>query len=100
MIRIALLILLLPPLAAAQATGTSVMGSRPNILLIVSEDNGPELGCYGDPNSTTWRPTPTSSAILPTHPTMPPLATNSNRRLPTGVRKRKTRYSIRQTSSG
>jgi N-sulfoglucosamine sulfohydrolase len=24
-------------------------GKRPNILLIVSEDNGPELGCYGDP---------------------------------------------------
>ena len=23
--------------------------ARPNILLIVSEDNGPELGCYGDP---------------------------------------------------
>ena len=22
---------------------------RPNILLIISEDNGPELGCYGDP---------------------------------------------------
>ena len=22
---------------------------RPNILMIVSEDNGPELGCYGDP---------------------------------------------------
>ena len=22
---------------------------RPNILLIVSEDNGPELGCYVDP---------------------------------------------------
>ena len=22
---------------------------RPNILLLVSEDNGPELGCYGDP---------------------------------------------------
>ena len=22
---------------------------QPNILLIVSEDNGPELGCYGDP---------------------------------------------------
>ena len=21
---------------------------QPNILLIVSEDNGPELGCYGD----------------------------------------------------
>ena len=23
--------------------------SRPNVLLIVSEDNGPHLGCYGDP---------------------------------------------------
>ena len=23
--------------------------NRPNILLIVSEDNGPELGCYGEP---------------------------------------------------
>jgi N-sulfoglucosamine sulfohydrolase len=28
---------------------TSVFAERPNILLIVSEDNGPELGCYGDP---------------------------------------------------
>lgn len=26
---------------------------RPNILLIVSEDNGPELGCYGEPYVTT-----------------------------------------------
>lgn len=26
---------------------------RPNILLIVSEDNGPELGCYGDEYATT-----------------------------------------------
>ena len=26
---------------------------RPNILLIVSEDNGPELGCYGDPYAIT-----------------------------------------------
>ena len=25
-----------------------VLASRPNVLLIVSEDNGPELGCYGD----------------------------------------------------
>ena len=28
---------------AASAAG------RPNSLLIVSEDNGPELGCYGEP---------------------------------------------------
>ncbi len=26
---------------------------RPNILLIISEDNGPELGCYGDRFATT-----------------------------------------------
>jgi N-sulfoglucosamine sulfohydrolase len=26
---------------------------RPNVLLIVSEDNGPELGCYGDPFART-----------------------------------------------
>jgi N-sulfoglucosamine sulfohydrolase len=25
-----------------------LLAGRPNILLIVSEDNGPELGCYGD----------------------------------------------------
>jgi len=27
--------------------------AAPNILLIVSEDNGPELGCYGDPYAQT-----------------------------------------------
>ncbi len=27
----------------------TLAAERPNILLIVSEDNGPELGCYGDP---------------------------------------------------
>ena len=26
---------------------------RPNILMIVSEDNGPELGCYGDSYART-----------------------------------------------
>jgi N-sulfoglucosamine sulfohydrolase len=30
-----------------------LLASRPNILLIVSEDNGPELGCYGDPYART-----------------------------------------------
>ena len=29
--------------------------ARPNVLLIVSEDNGPELGCYGDPYVKTPR---------------------------------------------
>jgi N-sulfoglucosamine sulfohydrolase len=29
------------------------LSARPNILLIVSEDNGPELGCYGDPFART-----------------------------------------------
>lgn len=31
----------------------SFADARPNILLIVSEDNGPELGCYGDPYART-----------------------------------------------
>lgn len=34
---------------ATQASGAT----RPNILLIVSEDNGPELACYGDPYAKT-----------------------------------------------
>lgn len=34
----------LPSVAAAK---------KPNVLLIVSEDNGPELGCYGDPYART-----------------------------------------------
>lgn len=32
---------------------TSHAAAPPNILLIVSEDNGPELGCYGDPYART-----------------------------------------------
>lgn len=31
----------------------SAFSAPPNILLIVSEDNGPELGCYGDPYART-----------------------------------------------
>ncbi len=31
------------------AKGKAMTSSRMNILLITSEDNGPELGCYGDP---------------------------------------------------
>lgn len=40
----ALFLLLATPLVI-----TSAADKRPNILLIVSEDNGPELGCYGEP---------------------------------------------------
>jgi N-sulfoglucosamine sulfohydrolase len=35
-------------LMAALCGLSPVMAERPNVLLIVSEDNGPELGCYGD----------------------------------------------------
>ena len=41
------LVCLLLFVALGQALGQAA--DRPNILLIVSEDNGPELGCYGDP---------------------------------------------------
>ena len=51
-----LLVCLWMPPAFAPAEDDSLDGrplarsaERPNILLIVSEDNGPELGCYGDP---------------------------------------------------
>ena len=33
--------------------GADVLADKPNILLIVSEDNGPQLGCYGDPYART-----------------------------------------------
>jgi N-sulfoglucosamine sulfohydrolase len=39
-------------LAVAVACGES---PRPNILLITSEDHGPELGCYGEPYVKTPR---------------------------------------------
>ena len=35
------------------ASATLLQAAAPNILLIVSEDNGPELGCYGDPYART-----------------------------------------------
>ena len=36
-------------LCLLSCTTTVLAAERPNILLIVSEDNGPELGCYGTP---------------------------------------------------
>ncbi len=38
---------------AAALLSAGLSASPPNILLIVSEDNGPELGCYGDPYART-----------------------------------------------
>lgn len=35
------------------ASTTLLHAAPPNVLLIVSEDNGPELGCYGDPYALT-----------------------------------------------
>ena len=32
---------------------TSVAADKPNILWLTSEDHGPEMGCYGDPNART-----------------------------------------------
>ena len=35
------------------AGGLGLAAERPNILWITSEDNGPHLGCYGDPQAKT-----------------------------------------------
>lgn len=38
----------IPALLCLFISGIGFAETKPNILLIVSEDNGPELGCYGD----------------------------------------------------
>ncbi len=43
------------PLTAADPTASAAAVDRPNILWIVSEDNGPYLGCYGDEFANTPR---------------------------------------------
>lgn len=40
-------------LFALLASAFCALAAPPNVLLIVSEDNGPELGCYGDPYART-----------------------------------------------
>lgn len=40
---------------AVEASSALAIDQQPNVLLIVSEDNGPELGCYGDPYVKTPR---------------------------------------------
>lgn len=44
---------LISMLVAIGVAMPSDAAERPNVLLIVSEDNGPELGCYGDPYART-----------------------------------------------
>jgi N-sulfoglucosamine sulfohydrolase len=38
---------------SCSSPGTEQKNTRPNILLITSEDNGPQLSCYGDPYCKT-----------------------------------------------
>jgi N-sulfoglucosamine sulfohydrolase len=40
-------------LAVSLTSASTILGSPPNILLIISEDHGPELSCYGDPYART-----------------------------------------------
>ena len=44
---------LLPPLILALAVFPVYAATLPSVLLITSEDNGPELGCYGDTQAET-----------------------------------------------
>lgn len=47
------LLLWLAIVAAALPFAAHAAGMPPNVLLVVSEDNGPQLGCYGDPYART-----------------------------------------------
>ena len=49
--RLLIAALLVPSFVATLCANDTA--HHPNILLIVSEDNGPELGCYGDPYART-----------------------------------------------
>ena len=40
-------------LVAALSLATTATGKQPNILWLTSEDNGPQLGCYGDEYAQT-----------------------------------------------
>lgn len=46
-------ILLAPCSLLAGDVPTSAKSVRPNIVWLVSEDHGPHMGCYGDPQATT-----------------------------------------------
>ena len=50
--KLHIMLFILAALAMASCRNASD-STRPNILLIVSEDNGPDLGCYGNQYVTT-----------------------------------------------
>lgn len=49
------LLLSQPSVTVRDTAPINLPAGRPDIILIVSEDNGPELGCYGDAQSITPR---------------------------------------------
>lgn len=51
--RLLLALLLILTLFASHSQNLSAAGQRPNILWIIAEDMGPELGCYGTPEVKT-----------------------------------------------
>jgi len=52
-LRLMMALPLFPVFAQLSFMNHVTEAAPPNVLLIVSEDNGPELGCYGDPHART-----------------------------------------------
>ena len=70
-------------LIASFSTFAAVPTSRPNVLLILAEDIGPQLACYGEPLVSTplsiasRRAGCGSPARLPPHPSARPVGPRS-----------------------
>ena len=54
-VALAIFVISAPRAAGGTSVAKGATASRPNILFIVSEDNGDHLGCYGEPRVRAHR---------------------------------------------